>query len=275
MHRKLGFTLIELLVVIAIIAILAAILFPVFAKVREKARQTACLSNMKQLGLGFAQYTQDYDETFPCGMFQASGPGTNTGNGWALQVMPYVKSNAVFKCPDDNTGLTAGFNEIVVSYAMNQYLDSLTGNQPGTTKLAQLSAPASTVALAEVTNCVAPFMLSTPPADSFSPTATGWPAFYPSGFNGSTGTRQYATGDMGTPFTSQAYTAGARHTNGANWLATDFHAKWIRGAFISNGAAATASGTPAKTSTYQAASTDTMAIPSGGGAQYTLTFNVI
>src|ERR1700760_4371273 len=63
--RPLGFTLIELLVVIAIIAILAAILFPVFAKVREKARQTSCLSNEKQLGLAFQQYTQDYDEKYP------------------------------------------------------------------------------------------------------------------------------------------------------------------------------------------------------------------
>ena len=77
MSRKSGFTLIELLVLIAIIAILAAILFPVFAKVREKARQISCLSNMKQLGLGFAQYTQDNDEAYPCGMWQAVA-GNNT-----------------------------------------------------------------------------------------------------------------------------------------------------------------------------------------------------
>ena len=77
--RRTGFTLIELLVVIAIIAILAAILFPVFAKVREKARQTACLSNMKQLGLAFVQYSQDYDEMNPDGVSWYY-PG---GNGWA------------------------------------------------------------------------------------------------------------------------------------------------------------------------------------------------
>ena len=68
-----GFTLIELLVVIAIIAILAAILFPVFAQARNKARQTACLSNLKQLGTGFAMYTQDYDETMPIWTSNACG----------------------------------------------------------------------------------------------------------------------------------------------------------------------------------------------------------
>ena len=66
---KKAFTLIELLVVIAIIAILAAILFPVFAQAREKARQTSCLSNLKQIGLGLMMYTQDYDETYPMNLF--------------------------------------------------------------------------------------------------------------------------------------------------------------------------------------------------------------
>src|SRR5665213_2657628 len=92
-----GFTLIELLVVIAIIAILSAILFPVFAKVREKARQTSCLSNMKQLGLAFVQYSEDNDEKYIC---RYPAPG-NFGDSWCSQIYPYVKSIAVFKCPDD------------------------------------------------------------------------------------------------------------------------------------------------------------------------------
>src|SRR5271155_883093 len=95
--RSKGFTLIELLVVIAIIAILAAILFPVFAKVREKARQTSCASNMKELGLAFAQYTEDYDETYPFAQDDHYIYGNSDPNPseWAQEIAPYVKSTAV------------------------------------------------------------------------------------------------------------------------------------------------------------------------------------
>ncbi len=107
--RKRGFTLIELLVVIAIIAILAAILFPVFQKVRENARRTACLSNMKQIGLAFTQYQQDTDEFFPERYTMTSGSSPqNTYSpvdkhllSWKDSIYPYIKSYAVFKCPDN------------------------------------------------------------------------------------------------------------------------------------------------------------------------------
>jgi len=100
MKRYNGFTLIELLVVIAIIAILAAILFPVFAGVREKARQISCASNMKQMGLGIAQYTQDYDELYP-----DDGYSNSAGNGvaWETQIAPYIKSNGLFVCPSNES----------------------------------------------------------------------------------------------------------------------------------------------------------------------------
>jgi prepilin-type N-terminal cleavage/methylation domain-containing protein len=98
--KKRGFTLIELLVVIAIIAILAAILFPVFQKVRENARRTACASNMKQIGLGLMQYTQDSDEYFP-ERYADRDPKDNHLRSWKDSIYPYIKSMDVFKCPDN------------------------------------------------------------------------------------------------------------------------------------------------------------------------------
>lgn len=89
-----AFTLIELLVVIAIIAILAAILFPVFARARENARRASCQSNLKQIGLGILQYTQDYDETMVPIEVGASG-----AEAWQMLVQPYVKSEQIFACP--------------------------------------------------------------------------------------------------------------------------------------------------------------------------------
>ena len=92
-----GFTLVELLVVIAIISILAAILFPVFARARENARRTSCLSNVKQLGLGFMQYFQDYDEQFPL-----LGRGTGAAEtSWFFTMQPYIKSTQMMRCPSD------------------------------------------------------------------------------------------------------------------------------------------------------------------------------
>ena len=100
-----GFTLIELLVVIAIIAILAAILFPVFAQAREKARGISCLSNMKQVGMATALYVQDYDETFPMNFYMGSnGPAPCVFVVW-VALVPYIKNVQVYQCPSNPTAL--------------------------------------------------------------------------------------------------------------------------------------------------------------------------
>src|SRR5579871_6557780 len=108
-----GFTLIELLVVIAIIAILAAILFPVFARAREQARRTACLSNMKQIGTALYMYAQDYDEILPrrygcndvpgvCGWDYEIINGIGYVRTWKSMLVPYIKNRDVYKCPSNS-----------------------------------------------------------------------------------------------------------------------------------------------------------------------------
>ena len=99
MQRKNAFTLIELLVVIAIIAILAAILFPVFAQAREKARQTSCLSNLKQSATATLMYVQDYDETFPMSLFIDFSPSPPCTSSFYNAISPYQKNGDIMRCP--------------------------------------------------------------------------------------------------------------------------------------------------------------------------------
>lgn len=148
-----GFTLIELLVVIAIIAILAAILFPVFAAAREKARQTTCASNERQIGLALLQYVQDYDEVAPCGTSLNSWwTGISAiGPGWAGQLYPYIKSAGIFVCPSDTLA-----SPTTLSYAGNwnvfgTYFPNYPKGTPSTTS--EWAAPSSTVAILEIANC--------------------------------------------------------------------------------------------------------------------------
>ena len=142
--RHSGFTLIELLVVIAIIAILASILFPVFAQAREKARATACLSNMKQMGIGLRMYMEDYDQQL---FFRAVNNATRTrakvaiaktdpvynGMQWWNLLMPYEKTTGVYTCPSDPgptlSPNSTGQNVLPRSYVANSSLENLTDAQ--------------------------------------------------------------------------------------------------------------------------------------------------
>src|SRR5436309_11005749 len=122
-RRERAFTLIELLVVIAIIAILAAILFPVFAQAREKARTTTCLSNLKQVGLGMQLYAQDYDEKLPASGVYGNQHPLYAQYGWALWVKwidPYTKNKGIYACPSGpQTGGQAVFGPATDRYICN------------------------------------------------------------------------------------------------------------------------------------------------------------
>jgi prepilin-type N-terminal cleavage/methylation domain-containing protein/prepilin-type processing-associated H-X9-DG protein len=171
MRKREGFTLIELLVVIAIIAILAAILFPVFAKAREKARQSACSNNMKQLGLAFQQYAQDWDERYPTSVMLPTKEAGNPGieySAWDQQIANYVKSNGVYKCPSNSfkkysvhqpmeTVNNKASKTRIVSYGMNDQLFQVKAD--GSAPKARLAKTAKATAIARVQDAAGTILL--------------------------------------------------------------------------------------------------------------------
>ena len=279
-----GFTLIELLVVIAIIAILAAILFPVFAKAREKARAISCTSNMKQVGLAILQYNQDNDEKFPVGLSTNNVTANYLGQGWAGEVSAYAKSTGVFKCPDDSTpqGTNGTVTIYPVSYAFNSNM--------APASLASMNAPASTVMLCEVQGSATESAINLANENGFtqvSPSANGLPGSVGAGVGGiitnintntpTTANVAYYTGILGS-YTSATTTSGGYaaatglHTDGSNYLLGDGHAKFLRGAAVSPGLTGTAGQYQGKTAN-QAAATDTMYLGANSSGPVAATFS--
>lgn len=276
-HRsRVGFTLIELLVVIAIIALLAAILFPVFARAREKARQTTCASNQKQLGLGFIQYVQDYDEVFPYG-----NDGFASTAGWARPIMPYLKAPEAFKCPNDPTSYTRdGVQWQTVSYALN---DSLLpdGNRDANwnvspTPLSKLVAPASTVMLCEAFGATLdPKRTGTD--DDFSGGATMSTQFWTQdGLGHPSSYCLYATGNpVGHTLKQAPGITDGVHSGGSNYLAADGHVRWLKATAISPGKDALGSNDPQNDAGEHASGTSYMNVNGGGRGSATMTFSKI
>jgi prepilin-type N-terminal cleavage/methylation domain-containing protein/prepilin-type processing-associated H-X9-DG protein len=160
-----GFTLIELLVVIAIIAILASILFPVFQKVREKARQANSLSNEQQIGLAFTQYSQDSDEKYPTTSVFVTAQYPGDAPTWVLKILPFIKTTDVFATSEDAgvTNPNFGWCGVGISYGVNGYqktpnsnatngvvaLDNSWASGASAIGLGQITRPSDTILLAE------------------------------------------------------------------------------------------------------------------------------
>ena len=224
--QKSAFTLIELLVVIAIIAILAAILFPVFARARENARRSSCLSNVKQIGLGIQMYTQDYDEKLVSYAYPPPVTGAPGTYGWQFALLPYTKSTQVYVCPSatkisssnvancdptkvSSTGVGSG------SYGYNYYNLGNYGRDAITNiqflidySLAAVQKPSETVMIGETT-CLIGSGPIYPPSFWIKPASTGCNSTTP-----------------GASLTFEDQNS-RRHFDGANIAFVDGHAKWM------------------------------------------------
>jgi len=219
-----GFTLIELLVVIAIISILAAILFPVFARARESARRASCLSNMKQIGLGIMMYVQDYDEKYPPaqiteadtppGGWQGSWAQSNNVWIWENIIYPYTKSMQVCICPSGGSSTSISANYGVNSYIMPSSgggISMASVNSAATTYLA-MDAGQWLIGVSNVTHPTG-YNGYVPGMEPFTGSPTGFGTHAINGWNLS----DYQNG---------------RHFDGINLTFADGHAKWLKSAEV-------------------------------------------
>ncbi len=206
-----GFTLIEILIVVAIIALLAAILFPAFSRVREGARRSSCLSNTKQIGLATMQYAQDYDETM-VNVYTYYGPGLTNCARWQDMLQPYLKSYAVVACPSQNTPTSYATNRppgtpnpLLTSYGGN----NITANAGGAALFPPLRA-----------NKNPPFLPGRALAALEEPSTT---ILFTDVTAGAGEFFDWNHTDLGN--NSQV---DKRHLEGANFTFADGHSKWLR-----------------------------------------------
>jgi prepilin-type N-terminal cleavage/methylation domain-containing protein/prepilin-type processing-associated H-X9-DG protein len=219
-RSKQGFTLIELLVVIAIIAILAAILFPVFARARENARRASCQSNLKQIGLGIMQYSQDYDEKYP--MHTGNNLNTSTGYMWYGAVQPYLKSAQIFQCPSEtNPPDTSTLNH-------DQYSDYFYNSMLANHSQAALEETARSIMMGD----------SGPSSSTNDPTHSSIMDGCNNddrdtdgnGLSASAGCTSGGFALIDNGGRVGAYNPAQRHLEGANYGFADGHVKWLKGA---------------------------------------------
>jgi len=199
-RQRRGFTLIELLVVIAIIAILAAILFPVFAKAREKARTASCSSNEKQIMLGILQYAQDYDETLPM------GHNSTSAGHWHNVIQPYLKNFDLLRCPSKSG------NNFPVGYGVSHNLMPWGHGYA----LGDIQDVAGTFLVCDAAQCSAGVLGAT--------SWTDWQATPPTNLSGTV--NNWSADDEWGNYTRRPVT---RHTDGLNIGFADGHVKWMRG----------------------------------------------
>ncbi len=201
LRRRTGFTLIELLVVIAIIAILAAILFPVFARARENARKSTCQSNLKQIGIGMSMYIQDYDETLPA-PYVFNGP-TPPRIRWHELVQPYVKNTQIRFCPSHAVTSTTSLDSCSYAAIMNGHVFVENSGGAGQRKLAQFTQVSSLGMIVDAGTWY-----------TYYGPVTAHSGSHPNQSNLSSGA---AVGD---------WIYLKRHMDGANCLYVDGHVKW-------------------------------------------------
>jgi prepilin-type N-terminal cleavage/methylation domain-containing protein/prepilin-type processing-associated H-X9-DG protein len=218
--RRSAFTLIELLVVIAIIAILASILFPVFGRARENARRSSCQSNLKQIGLGVAQYTQDYDEHLMPGDNQTY-PGFRY---YTDALMPYVKSEQIFRCPSaaGSKNECIPFGRYPVSYALNQMYE-LDNSSLGVSR--RMFVYANPMTLAAIEDTSRTVFTGDTQNQGTAPNYNNNEADYCYQVIGSVVKTANPPTTLGRDNSQGAYVN--RHLDGSNWAFMDGHVKWM------------------------------------------------